>query len=371
MAEAELDSLAALVGASLKETLRDLKLVRGGGNNRIYRGETSAGPVAVKAYHPVPDGNHLQRLQRETSSLGWLRSRGIKQVPGVRSVDAEHAFAVYEWIEGIKLPPAVPEADRETAIGAVNGFLDALHAAKPAPGEARWPAQEACLSTEELLRQITMRVERLQALADRTLEPFLARELAPVLARARERAITAQDGSALPWNRALAESHQDFSPSDFGYHNALQQPQGGLTFVDFEYAGWDDAVKLTSDFLWHPGMQLSAPERSAYLRAALARYADVPGFSGRLAAQHPLYGLRWSLILLNEFLPERWQKRVFAAGGRLAESDWQEAKMRQLDRAAAYLRAASRMVDTPARLDPGGRDPESWMPAWEAGPLNG
>jgi hypothetical protein len=118
-------------------------------------------------------------------------------------------------------------------------------------------------------------------------------------------------------------------------------------------------------------MQLSPSEQSAFFEAALERYRDLQGFAHRFAAQHPLYGLRWCLILLNEFLPERWQKRLFAAGGRLAESDWQTAKMRQLDRARVYLRAASRMVDTPARIDRGSFDPESWMPAWEAAALNG
>lgn len=364
MDEIDRDGLAALVGASLGAPLRDLELVRGGGNNRIYRGETTDGLVAVKAYHPMPDGSHLQRLERETMSLDWLRSCGIAAVPAVHGVSAEHAFAVYDWMDGAKLPVEIPTAEREASIGAVNRFLDALHAARPFPAQC-WLAQEACLSTEELLRQIDARVTRLRAIADPLLQDFLTQDLAPGLARARERAVTAQA------DRALPESAWDFSPSDFGYHNALRTAKGELQFVDFEYAGWDDAVKLTSDFLWHPGMQLSTFERSAYLDAALLRYRDVPGFADRLAAQHPLYGLRWCLILLNEFLPERWQKRRFAAGGRLAESDWAAAKLRQLDRGRAYLRAASRMVDTPARFDPGHFDPESWLPAWEGAAPNG
>lgn len=369
MGDMDHPSLAALVGASLGETLHDLTLVRGGGNNRIYRAELDAGPVAVKSYHPTADGSHLQRLDRETRSFAWLRACGIDTVPGVRGVSAAHAFAVYDWVDGEKLPAAISDAEREATIGAVNRFLDTLHSAKPSPEGGRWLAQEACLSTEELLRQIEQRVDRLKAVEDPALAPFLADRLAPVLDRARARAVAAQAKTDLPWDCALPESAWDFSPSDFGTHNALRTATGGLVFVDFEYAGWDDAVKLTSDFLWHPGMQLSATARSAYLQAALRRYGDVLGFADRLAAQHPLYGLRWCLILLNEFLPERWQKRLFAAGGRLAESDWGAAKMRQLDRAGAYLRAAHRIVDTPARLDAGML--ESWMAAWEAAPLHG
>jgi hypothetical protein len=364
------DSLAVLVSESLGARLLSLTLVRGGGNNRIYRGEMAEGPIAVKAYHPAADGSHLQRLERETQSLAWLRSCGITSVPGVRHSSPAHAFAVYDWMEGTKLPIPLLDADQAPTIGAVGQFLDALHAARLVPRAGRWLAQEACLSTAELLRQIEMRIDRLQAVHDHRLTPFLADNLGPVFDRARRRATTAQGDNAA-WDRSLPETAWDFSPSDFGYHNALRTHDGALGFVDFEYAGWDDAVKLTSDFLWHPGMQLSRLEASTFLHAALRRYADVAGFADRLAAQHPLYGLRWCLILLNEFLPERWQKRLFAAGGRLAESDWEATKMRQLDRAAGYLRAASRIVDTPVRSGGGKLDSESWIAAWEAAPLHG
>jgi hypothetical protein len=101
-------------------------------------------------------------------------------------------------------------------------------------------------------------------------------------------------------------------------------------------------------------MRLSSEERVAYLETAHGLYGHSHGFGTRLAAQYPLYGLRWCLILLNEFLPDRWRRRKFAAAGRpgageLSEEQWRAAKLRQLDRAQAYLRAASIIVETPAR----------------------
>ena len=44
---------------------------------------------------------------------------------------------------------------------------------------------------------------------------------------------------------------QVFSPSDFGFHNALLKDNGKLCFLDFEYFGRDDPVKLMADFIWH------------------------------------------------------------------------------------------------------------------------
>ena len=34
-----------------------------------------------------------------------------------------------------------------------------------------------------------------------------------------------------------------------------------------------------------------------------------PDFGARLAILQPLYALRWTMIILNEFLPDRWRRR--------------------------------------------------------------
>ena len=91
-------------------------------------------------------------------------------------------------------------------------------------------------------------------------------------------------------------------PSDFGFHNSLRQFDGSLAFFDFEYFGWDDPVKLTADVLLHPGTTLKPQLRSRFRVAAGEIYGNDPSFHKRLEALFPLIGLRWVLILLNEFL---------------------------------------------------------------------
>jgi len=92
-------------------------------------------------------------------------------------------------------------------------------------------------------------------------------------------------------------------------------------------------VKLTADVMLHPGAVLSASLRQRFRRAAEEIYGGDPGFRTRLAAYCPLFGLRWVLILLNEFLPNRWRQRVAAGAG----DDWADAKKRQLAKAASML----------------------------------
>ena len=72
-----------------------------------------------------------------------------------------------------------------------------------------------------------------------------------------------------------------------------------------------------------------------------ALFGGDPGFAVRLNAQLPLYGLRWCAILLNEFLPARWQRRVFAG----TAHEWPAAKARQLGKAELWLGDCLRLLD--------------------------
>jgi hypothetical protein len=146
--------------------------------------------------------------------------------------------------------------------------------------------------------------------------------------------------AGLGWDfaRPLDADKRCLSPSDFGLHNALRRPDGRFAFVDFEYFGWDDPVKLVADFILHPGMTLPSSLIARFRRGARRLFASDPDFAQRLALLEPLIALRWGLILLNEFLAEGWQARAFA-GTALSQS---EAKARQLAKARARTLALSK-----------------------------
>ena len=94
-------------------------------------------------------------------------------------------------------------------------------------------------------------------------------------------------------------------------------------------------MKLTADILLHPGWPLPPRQHRRFRQAALHLYGRDGAFAERLRAYLPLFGLRWVLILLNEFIPERWQRRVLAGD----TGSWAEAKARQLSRAREFLAA--------------------------------
>jgi hypothetical protein len=279
----------------------------------------------MKSYGAV-DVDERDRLGHEFDGLRFLRTADVGiAVPAALAVDRDAQCALYEWIEGV-----VPTDHGSAEIGAALDVLGALHRARHAPSAADLPiATEAVLRLGDLEQQIESRLARLSAVApsEPALAEFLQTELRPELRRRLDRLAGWELGTALP------PAQRTLSPSDFGLHNALRRTDGTLSFIDFEYFGWDDPAKLTADFLLHPAMQLSTAQRRQFIDGAVDLYGSDPTFLPRLSVCFPLYGLRWSLIILNEFLPERWARRAFAGKG----GDWSTAKCEQLRKAGAKL----------------------------------
>lgn len=330
-------ALEEVLAKLLPQPLGMLTAARAGGNNRVYRAETAAGIFAVKRYAREADGT-CPRLDAEFAALELLGRAGEDAVPKAVASDADAALGVYEWIEGS--PPAqVGTAEIDCAAGFAVRL--ARVSRTDAAGAIR-PAREASLSGGDILRQVERRFARLAEIAGdhAPLAELLDKALRPALARAGARARKGYDGLGLDFDADLVPGERVLSPSDFGFHNALRRPGGAITFIDFEYFGWDDPVRLVADFLLHPGMDLELENRARFSRAMVALFgaggAESPGaerFTSRLDLLYPLVGLRWCAILLNEFLPERWAGRLFAGATR----DRETAQAEQLAKARRMI----------------------------------
>jgi len=265
----------------------------------------------------------------ETAALTWMASHGLDMIPRVVAVDTATNCALLSWVEGSPIG-AVGAADVDQAI-AFLGTLAMLQ--RSAPSAAAQPASEACLSGAEVERQIRMRLANLDALDDAALQSFLHEDFAGAFEGCLSRAREQLSSAGLSFDADLAQEKRGLMPSDFGFHNALKDAKGRLTFLDFEYFGWDDPAKLISDTLLHPGTRIPNDLRSRFQAAAEKLYGSDPDFCTRLAALRPLFASRWTLILLNEFHPERWRRRVLAG----TREDWSDARERQLRAARAML----------------------------------
>jgi Ser/Thr protein kinase RdoA (MazF antagonist) len=320
---APVDPLAAKAAewaeAQLGQPVTGVRRGTAGGNNRIYRIDTADGPFCLKLYPNLP-GDPRDRLGTEFGALSFLARYGVAVAPRAIAADQDSGAALYSWLDGV---PVGNPGDGD--LKAVLDFVAILDRLREAPGAAALPsASEDCLSPAELVRQLDRRLEALASAAAPALDRLLGEKVGPLLER------WGQPVRRL--DTPLALDFRTLSPSDLGFHNALVTSDG-LRFVDFEYFGWDDPVKLAADFVLHPGMALDPALKVRFLAGCRTRFARDAGFNDRLDLLYPLYGLRWCLILLNEFLPERWARREFAGAG-----DRAAAEARQLAKATTLLR---------------------------------
>ena len=84
-----------------------------------------------------------------------------------------------------------------------------------------------------------------------------------------------------------------------------------LYFLDFEYFGWDDPIKLICDFFWHPGNNVSKKLKNRFLNKTINLFSkNYKNFKNKLYVLLPLYGLRWCLIILNCFVKKNHTNKI-------------------------------------------------------------
>jgi hypothetical protein len=329
-------SFATDVAKRLLLAPAEVEHLRGGGrNSRIYKVCCRGQRFALKQY-PSRADDPRDRLGTEIAALQLMQRNGIEAIPRVVAVDRGRNFVLLSWIDGV-LVDEVGDTDIDSAVA----FLSSIHALRHVPEAAEQPAAaEACLSGGEIERQLHARLALLGKLKaeEPDLCTFLAQAFAPACAHYVAEAQARMRVHGLDFVTEVAQKKRSLVPADFGFHNSMRRGDGSLAYVDFEYFGWDDPVKLTADILLHPGVPLGGAQQRRFRDGAERIYGEDASFRVRLEVFLPLFGLRWILILLNEFLPERWQQRVLAG----AVESWGEAKARQLSKARQLLASLER-----------------------------
>ena len=250
------DDVVALAGSLLGAPIETAEQITRGRNSRVFRIAAGREVYALKRY-PAPGTDARDRVGTEAEALRLMERCGVDNVPRVVAADATRHCALLSWLDGAAVT-SVTDAD----VDAAAVFLGALHAMSRTPAGRAFtrPASEACLSGREVETQIRRRLAALRALdGEPELARFLDGEYAPALDRLMAGAMRAMAAAGLDFATPLPQELQTLAPSDFGFHNALRRHDGTLVFVDFEYFGWDDPVKLVADVLHHPGQRLPPP----------------------------------------------------------------------------------------------------------------
>jgi len=302
---------------------------RPGRNNRVFCLDIADGMRLALKYYPSQAIDGRDRLGQEYEALSFLARYGVTSTPRPIARDTVSGCALYEWFDG----EAAVERPQPDDVDQLAGFVVGLQALRQADGAARLrDASASVFSPLGAAAQYRRRLDRLQQVAGEfpDLRAFLERGLIPLGAAAIRR--LEQRYASLGWDPGtpLASAHRALSPSDFGLHNALRGKDGQLRFIDFEYFGWDDPVKLVSDTAIHPGSNFAEGSTRRWTERLSREFeASDPAFAARRDLLYPLFGAIWCLIILNDFLPEGRSRRVVAA----RNGDFNSHLAGQLDKA--------------------------------------
>jgi hypothetical protein len=312
------DSLLALAShlaeSAGRGKARHLARLAGGKNNQVFRIETEAGtPLVLKRYFTDPR-DPRDRLRAEWEFLQHAWSRGIRAIPEPLARDVAAHAGLYSFVEGRKL---LASELRPAHIEAAIDFMLAVNVPPRAPLS---PASEACFRLAEHITTVERRVARLA-----TLDPdaphvseaqfFVWTGLLPAWNAVKSRLATDARAAGLSIDDPISTDDRCLSPSDFGFHNALVDEAGHLTFLDFEYAGCDDPAKLASDFFCQPEIPVPLACHATFIsRMSEGLKLDEKG-QARCRMLLDAYRIKWTCIILNDFLPLGAARRAFADAG--------------------------------------------------------
>ncbi len=324
--------MKSVLSQLLGRNVTSMNRIGGGRNSRVYRLICENSSQYVAKLYFRQKSSQRDRLEAEFSSLQFLWENGVRCIPQPIAADRNQGYAIFEYVEGKKIPSEeVTNSDIDYAVQ----FLARLKKLKNRKASRYLPpASEACFSVQAIVNNIEQRLSRLLALGDsesqyHALREFLINDFMPSFDEITKWCKSSLNKSEICFASDLRYEERTLSPSDFGFHNALRCSDGQLMFLDFEHFGWDDPAKMVSDFLLHPAMELRKSLKERFVEGILNYFGDHDYLTKQIEIVYPLFGLKWCLIFLNEFLPEDLLRRSFASEDAIDEGNLQTEQLKK------------------------------------------
>lgn len=286
-----------------------LERIRSGRNSDVHKISNSHGQWILKHYYQQ-GSDKRDRLRTEFNFLTYLKKVGISLVARPLGIDPDLHCALYTYLPGVR-----PGTIKPSHINQAVHFIKNINLSQNASEAPELPmAADACLSWQAHMELAASRIDRLLAVQPKQeleidAHKFVRDQLLPLWLRIQSnlKKVLTTSQIGLP----LSMDERIISPSDFGFHNALES-QGELYFLDFEYAGWDDPAKLICDFICQPELPVTQSQGQQFTEELISELAHRNKLKRRVELLLPVHRLKWCCILLNEFRLEDRNRRFHA-----------------------------------------------------------
>ena len=293
-------------------TVVDFSRISGGGNNRLFKAVTEKGnEFLVKEYFP----DDRKRLQREYGALKFLHNSGFNDVPTPYFADETQNYAIYSFEKG---STADPKSFTNTEVESTVEFLNKLQSIKPEKGVRNrfLDALFTSHSLDEYADTVLFKFGKFEeSLKSKAVHPKVVKlaESYPMeeIVRGTIRKLR-NASSTKKLFKPIKDEDMRLSSVDFGPHNMIMRKVNKPCFIDFEYFGWDDPVKIVANFLLHEGSKDIPDVQKLHFLDEYRKQSHLPSrVIERVDIAIQLAALDWVSILLWGVAPDRVASKKF------------------------------------------------------------
>jgi len=281
------------------------KNIKEGRNNKIIKVICNNESYIIKHYQNIKFKN-LSNIRREFFFNTFLKRNKINCIPEPIRMNLKENFALYSFIDGKK----IHKINKNHLIQA-SDFIKKININKEKYYNSKYlriavdgitefdDHVNNCLKKIKILNRV-----KINSSIKKDFSNLLSKKIIPKYNYLIDNKIKIK-------NRKLKNHEYIISPSDFGFHNIINK-KNKLYFFDFEYAGWDDPIKLICDFFCQPDYKLNRKQSDIFTDNLLNSIKKQSKMKLMIKYFMPFYRIKWCCIILNEFYYDIRKRRNHA-----------------------------------------------------------
>ena len=272
---------------------KKVEAIRGGINSKVFKIYKKKQNICLKIYPLSQD--HRERCMNEFNAFHYLNKNKIFKTPKSLAVDNDLKIATYSWIDGEKT-----KSLNKKNIKYLLSFIKDLKNLSLKTKITKFNlASEASVNLNRIYEYNKNRILKLKKNNLNYMELNNHIDQIDKLNKKNNlKLIKFINKNSI--KITLPKKNLILSPSDISLRNIIKNNNNDF-YIDFEYFGWDDPCKTLSDIIWHPSMKINNENYKKIIFEFNKLFSDDKYFKNRLNFTFNLYGVRWSLILLNIF----------------------------------------------------------------------
>lgn len=284
--------------------ISNLKEIKEGRNSNVFRFKANKRDLVLKIYKHRSN----LRIKRESLFYKFLNKINSKQVITPINFSIKNNMAVLPYIDGFKIKKI-----KNTHIKEVSNFVNQINKSKISKKlplaidgiQDRMYHIKLCEKKINQLKSI-----KINSVVKKNFSTFLTSKIIPKFVEIKKnfKVIKKHD---LP-KMKLTKKEMIVSPSDFGFHNIITKNKK-LFFIDFEYAGLDDPIKLLCDFYCQPDQIMKDEQKKIFIKDLSLKNYSMKRLNSYVKIFLSFHRLKWCCIMLNEFKNNKYNTNKLLA----------------------------------------------------------